>query len=944
MTIIVFLIDTSASMNQRAYLGGRPKLLDIAKGAVETFVKVRQRSIDSKFDRYMLLTFEDPPQNIKAGWKESLNTFMTELKNLQCHGMTTMGTALKHVFDLLNINRIQSGIDTYGSGRCPYFLEPVVIVVITDGGRLTNNNGVQDEFNLPMHSPVLGSEMTREPFRWDQRLFSLVLRFSGTPACERDIGHVPSDNSPIDSMCEVTGGRSYSITSHRMLQQCIDSLVQKIQHGVVINFEKIGPDPSPLFTENNKDADNIDGDKNKEWESAEQKLSQNSNNRINNGSSINVATITNNSWHSCRKLIYVQRNLQKMQIPNGHWPIPESFWPDTSHTTLPARFAHPNIKFNCTNQEPLVIENLPFDKYELEPSPLTQYILARKQPTVCWQVFIPNSYKNSDVVHPFGYLKASTSLTCVNLFVMPYNYPVLLPLLDDFFKVHRLKVIPEWRSHFQNYLRTMPAYYCQPLRKALEKMGVPKATVQVLIPETMDNAYNYNIVNYLKKLKMQGKVEFDKLCNEINSKQVLGKTHGTNEGIRVTPRSALKKDLVSHPTLQKKFSSLRDQLNDFAGHVVAVPKTRKQCSRAGCQSYRNPFDIPRRNLLDQVFRMRSNFLQKNLTHTKLLDDDVAHSMPVSQMGNYQEYLKRIPSPLREVESTPVRQHTFGNPFKIDKRMIIDEADIDLVGGSSPQRSVSRRTPDLAVRAPLKRKPGPIPRHVQLKKRCLSPSPVVSPSNSPPPMSPVTPCLVNGDLDEITIPTLKIEEESRPRSPSPPPLDVLTPPPALEPFEHYNEDAPPPLSLISDLDETAIGTLTNHQNLPVNADSDVDSGVEDYNGLNSTDENFNNPIVNSKYKQVLSKKDIEEIKRYNLSIRASIYKEIRRFGKNYTKLFEYLNSLKGPLDMQMQVINDTIEESLRFKRKNLVNLLQDFAEKIVTRKENVRPIGLKNGHR
>lgn len=81
----------------------------------------------------------------QAGWKESLNTFMTELKNLQCHGMTTMGTALKHVFDLLNINRIQSGIDTYGSGRCPYFLEPVVVVVITDGGKLTNNNGVQDE-------------------------------------------------------------------------------------------------------------------------------------------------------------------------------------------------------------------------------------------------------------------------------------------------------------------------------------------------------------------------------------------------------------------------------------------------------------------------------------------------------------------------------------------------------------------------------------------------------------------------------------------------------------------------------------------------------------------------------------------------------------------------------------------------------------------------------
>lgn len=43
-----------------------------------------------------------------------------------------------------------------------------------------------------------------------------------------------------------------------------------------------------------------------------------------------------------------------------------------------------------------------------------------------------------------------------------------------------------------------------------------------------------------------------------------------------------------------------------------------------------------------------------------------HSLPVGQMGNYQEYLKRFTPPLREIESIPVRQHMFGNPFKIDK--------------------------------------------------------------------------------------------------------------------------------------------------------------------------------------------------------------------------------------------------------------------------------------
>lgn len=34
------------------------------------------------------------------------------------------------------------------------------------------------------------------------------------------------------------------------------------------------------------------------------------------------------------------------------------------------------------------------------------------------------------------------------------------------------------------------------------------------------------------------------------------------------------------------------------------------------------------------------------------------------MGNYQEFLKTIPSPLREVEEGPSRLHTFGNPFKL----------------------------------------------------------------------------------------------------------------------------------------------------------------------------------------------------------------------------------------------------------------------------------------
>ncbi|XP_072902005.1 integrator complex subunit 6-A-like isoform X2 [Hemitrygon akajei] len=115
MPILLFLIDTSASMSQRTHLG--TTYLDIAKGAVETFMKLRARDPASRGDRYMLVSFDEPPYGIKAGWKENHATFMNELKNLQAVGLSTLGQSLRTSFDLLNLNRLVTGIDNYGQGR-----------------------------------------------------------------------------------------------------------------------------------------------------------------------------------------------------------------------------------------------------------------------------------------------------------------------------------------------------------------------------------------------------------------------------------------------------------------------------------------------------------------------------------------------------------------------------------------------------------------------------------------------------------------------------------------------------------------------------------------------------------------------------------------------------------------------------------------------------------
>jgi hypothetical protein len=79
------------------------------------------------------------------------------------------------------------------------------------------------------------------------------------------------------------------------------------------------------------------------------------------------------------------------------------------------------------------------------------------------------------------------------------------------------------------------------------------------------------------------------------------------------------------------------------------------------------------------------------------------------MGNYQDYLKKMPMPLREIESAPVRQHMFGNPFKINKNMIMDEVVMDEVcplpngsspSGASPAKGVKRVASSVVTVDPL----------------------------------------------------------------------------------------------------------------------------------------------------------------------------------------------------------------------------------------------------
>uniref|UniRef100_A0A8C2GGD9 Integrator complex subunit 6 n=1 Tax=Cyprinus carpio TaxID=7962 RepID=A0A8C2GGD9_CYPCA len=349
----------------------------------------------------------------------------------------------------------------------------------------------------------------------------------------------------------------------------------------------------------------------------------------------------------------------------------------------------------------MVVDKVPFDKYELEPSPLTQYILERKSPHTCWQVFVCNSAKYGELGQPFGYLKASTALNCVNLFVMPYNYSVVLPLLDDLITVHKFKPPAKWRQSFENYLKTVPPYYITALRKALRMMGAPN-----LLADNIEYGLGYSVVSYLKKLSQQAKIEADRVC------ALVGKKAALEGGIKLRCRSSALS--LAH---RKDFTQL---LQCIMGDGPALPMEANTKEFAGFQlaalnkalkpqGLRNPYDIPRSHLLDQLSRMRRNLLHASICILKGQDQDQLHSVPIAQMGNYQDYLKHCPSPLREADpDQPKRLHTFGNPFKLDKKaMMVDEADEFVTGTQSKGKRPGESSSPAGVGAPKRR-------------RCMSP--------------------------------------------------------------------------------------------------------------------------------------------------------------------------------------------------------------------------------
>lgn len=253
-------------------------------------------------------------------------------------------------------------------------------------------------------------------------------------------------------------------------------------------------------------------------------------------------------------------------------------------------------------------------------------------------------------------------------------------------------------------------------------------------------------------------------------------------------------------------------------------------------------------------------------------------------------------------------------------MMVDEADIDIVGAtSSTSKGGLKRTLPQSDNAgssspkppPNKRKPGPIPKDVIVRRPSYSNTPPSSPipwmmedtksqvtvtvtaaaaattpvadTNTPPILS----CLPNVSPGHASLPCSSASEKLVNGLAEMPIIPVFEP----IPVEHVNNhmDTPPVLTpIVNNVDAISKGDVKSERTdnvknecnrLPVNDCIENNMRVD-----SAADERLTNHVEEKREPKTekekkLTKKELEDIRRHNLNIRELVYKEVRRRGKS-----------------------------------------------------------------
>uniref|UniRef100_A0A7E4VXE8 VWFA domain-containing protein n=1 Tax=Panagrellus redivivus TaxID=6233 RepID=A0A7E4VXE8_PANRE len=676
MTIYVFVIDNSASMAQVSHTGS--SLLDIGKSFIETFIK--QRSKECQKDRFMVVSCDEYPSCIKAGWREGNTVLNEQLKRLRPTGTTTLESAVGRAFWLLSVNRIPQ--DAPGNGMRLVTAEPAVVIVISDGTLIDAT-----PVFVPEKFESVGVEFFAEVYRPEHRCYGILLRFPNRTASPW-LGALEAYPGGLGNFCAATGGRCYVATNPRILNNAVDTILGKTNIIYTrLTFEYIGPDLTEAPKPNgNSENSNPNGELPKTPDDLPWKTT--------------ITGVTK----------FPRNENAVLEGRKYFWPLPENYAPDPMFKKLPLRPGIPKLTFTYTPRAPpRWAEQQGIDRYEVELTPLTAFILERRNLGGHYPVIVPGSMHGS--AHPSGYLvaeqttvghlagsdfqKLSMPRWTVFFYVTPYNYPELIDLMDS--KMHGTPLMT-LKQRVQRYLNGVPIYYIYTHEKGMVLRMILKQYLGYDDDQRRNTPYNARVIQSIESFRQRMKMEYDECISEVG--HALAQSNAEFNGIAL---GEIKIDaLLSQLSVNKQFN-VRDYVGDNKLQVFPIERDYRP-KPPPSTLFTKISEIPREDLFENLAKIRVNYGLYARDHDlhvleggmpgdkiKLHEAEDLHNRPVKQMGDYEVYTRRLKeiggAPLREVEPPEVRSQAFGNPFRLDKKVVaVDEVGESVENPDSPAPS------------------------------------------------------------------------------------------------------------------------------------------------------------------------------------------------------------------------------------------------------------------
>ncbi|CAD6191324.1 unnamed protein product [Caenorhabditis auriculariae] len=672
MPCIVFILDTSGSTATQTYTGFT--IFEQQKNYIESFIRQRSREPRPQNDRYILLTTcERYPQNVKSSGKDGPPQIAEILRKLTPSGTSNIQLALIDAFQFVHVNRAQTAIDNYGWGRMVQNSEQVIFIMLTDG---PGASSIPKDFKLEYETSFLRSDLTKEAYRWDQRLFICVFRLPSIPT---KVPRLDIDVLPAEKLCAATGGRSFSITSHKQFIPSIETFSAVLQqHTIAVRFEPLNP--------NIRDPSEVDP-----LRAVRMKYRK----------SVEMKPVTQ---------LVIKSNAVGRPVPY-HWCIPESFWPVKNMDSLPPRSAHPVIMLAPEAVPVFINPELPFDKIEMDlNTPTSEYVqeLLQGRRDFCVPMFVEGSGSTAGYGQPFGCLKSTSNGAGINFIMLPYNFPMFYSLHEDL-KDPSVIMKSNWRLKFDSYLAGIPVYQSPAVRKAFQRYKIRGGLMEEQI--SMSTIYAPGLVTLLSRLKNAGKEEFDRvttMCSLIFEREMKKPPEQTIRVERITSRTGVL-GIVRNDFDDESRGSELEEVDPKTSSVAFCGNLTMPLSAAKVQTptldsiYRNPLTASTLEMINNLTRLQANCeLMLDVRNVNILDGakpglrarfhnlEELHNLSISSMGNYDNYIKTRQeiglAPLRELEP-PVRPQAFGNPFKV--KNLTSGTGIDEVMDSQADASMRR---------------------------------------------------------------------------------------------------------------------------------------------------------------------------------------------------------------------------------------------------------------